>query len=67
MSFNKQILYKIYIIDQNRVIWIQNLQTFKDYKEKIFIKLSDYFESIFKFSNLNYIGDNIKKKEFPML
>lgn len=62
IGYNRYTIYKIYIKEQNKVIWIKDFCIFEDYKTKKFIKLSYYFNELPTFQDF-YYKDNDKELE----
>lgn len=61
VGYNRHTIYKIYIKEQQKVIWVKNLQIFKNYKAKKSTKLSDYSDDMPTFQR--FLLENNNKKE----
>lgn len=63
VGYDGHTIYRVYIKEQNKVIWVKNLYIFKNYKAKKSIKISDYFNNLLTFQDFYYNNDDNNKLE----
>ena len=61
VGYNGHTIYRVYIREQQKVIWVKDLWIFKNYKAKKSIKLTDYSDNMPTFQGF-LLKDNNKKE-----
>ena len=61
VGYDGYTIYRIYLKDQRKVIWIKNFQIFQDYKNKFSTKLPDYSKDTLTFQGF-LLADNDNKQ-----
>lgn len=63
MGYDGHTIYRVYLKDQKKVIWVKNLRIFEDYESRISTELPDYSEGTPTFQGFLLVDNDNKQLE----